>query len=839
MISERKQKSSDVLRLVSIAIAAGAVLMLIVYLLMTNQILSNLGDTEAETMTYMKERIDGYSNYVANDETKSLVRLVDKATELSNDLTRSDNFNQKVLERFSYEQRLDGILVLDASLKPVLQTSSDGDSYEKWKTLIESGSVSDIAQHPEKAYMVRTEQGGDYYDFAAISRRDTRGVLICYTRKNMITEGANDISLDMLFDDLPIRKNGVIVVTDGENVLTSNDKRLHGKSSADSMKLYQGVFKPWRYGLIRLQSDRQTWYGGRETVNGYTLYAFFPAHTVFLPRTIALSSGTALYVVLLLLFLLFRSRTEHMNLQKLENQYRLVDAIGSIYRETYLVDLQDYHVEIIKGLDDMRHFAPESWTAQNLVQFMAQQYVMPAYREKYLQFFELDSIAERVKNHRMLGYNYESVNNTWLLSGIIPQRWDQEGNVTAVLFVTRNVSEDKQRELDYQERLRVAAEQEKRANIAKTDFLRRMSHDIRTPINGIRGMVKIADRYADDLNQQAKCRKKIWETSGFLLDLVNNVLDMNKLESGEIKLAHESFDLCEMVDNISVVAQVQATEFGVTYHYADLQVQHKHLLGSPVHLRQILQNLISNAMKYNREGGEVWMRCREITSDADNVTMEFICEDNGIGMSEEFQAHAFEPFTQENARARTAYTGTGLGLAITRELVECMGGTIHLESAQGKGTRFTIQMRFQVDKTKVAHHETPHKTVHIQGMHILIAEDNELNMEIAEFMLGEQGAILTKAWNGEEALQAFVKSPVGAYDIILMDIMMPVMGGLQAAREIRQLDRPDAKTVPIFAMTANAFSDDKERSRQAGMNEHLTKPLDTDTLIRIIAKYQK
>lgn len=323
------------------------------------------------------------------------------------------------------------------------------------------------------------------------------------------------------------------------------------------------------------------------------------------------------------------------------------------------------------------------------------------------------------------------------------------------------------REQEYQKTLKAAALKAESANLAKTEFLQRMSHDIRTPINGIRGMVEIGDRCPEDMARQADCRKKIWEASTLLL-----------------------------------------------------------------------MNVLSNAIKYNREKGRVMLDCFELSCTGDKVQICFVCADTGIGMSEEFQQRMFEPFTQENAGARSVYGGTGLGMSITKSLVDKMGGTIGVESKQGVGTTYTITLPFAIDNTATEEPERQQTDLTVlRGRQVLLAEDNALNMEIIEFLLNDVGIKVTKAADGQQAVEAFAASPVGGFDAILMDVMMPVRDGHEATRAIRAMDRPDAKSIPIFAMTANAFAEDRLKALQAGMNEHLSKPIDPDTLYRLLVKY--
>ncbi len=394
------------------------------------------------------------------------------------------------------------------------------------------------------------------------------------------------------------------------------------------------------------------------------------------------------------------------------------------------------------------------------------------------------------------------------------------------------------REQEYQKTLKAAALRAESANLAKTEFLQRMSHDIRTPINGIRGMVEIGDRCPEDMARQADCRKKIWEASTLLLELVNEVLDMGKLESGEVVLESVPFDLPELMHEVTDVLEKQAAERGIVLHREYGRLPHPRLVGSPLHVKRLLMNVLSNAIKYNREKGQVMLDCFELSSTGDKVQICFVCADTGIGMSEEFQKRMFEPFTQENAGARSVYGGTGLGMSITKSLVDKIGGTIGVESKQGVGTTYTITLPFAVDDTEAAEPEQQQTDLTVlRGRRVLLAEDNALNMEIVEFLLNEVGIKVTKAADGQQAVEAFAAAPVGGFDAILMDVMMPVRDGHEATRAIRAMDRPDAETIPIFAMTANAFAEDRLKALQAGMNEHLPKPIDPDTLYRLLAKY--
>ena len=395
---------------------------------------------------------------------------------------------------------------------------------------------------------------------------------------------------------------------------------------------------------------------------------------------------------------------------------------------------------------------------------------------------------------------------------------------------------EQEKDEKYKAELLIAAKKAEAANEAKTEFLQRMSHDIRTPINGICGVLNVADHYADDMKKQTECRAKVKEASHLLLELVNDVLDMSKLESDEVILEEIPFNLSGIFREVFVVIEQIAAEQNIRIAWEKKEVIHRNLIGSLGYVKRVMMNILSNAVKYNRENGHIYISCVEIPSEQPGMTtMEFVCRDTGIGMTEEFQKCVFEPFAQEHTGSRTKFAGTGLGMSISKKLVEKMGGTITFESEEGAGTTFVIRVPFKidldVDKSK-EQKDLSEKT--IKGLHILLAEDNELNMEIAEFMFQNEGAEVTKAWNGLEAVEIFEKSRPGEFDVILMDIMMPVMNGYNATKRIRSMDREDAKEIPIIAMTANAFTEDRIRAKEAGMDEHISKPVDGNLLVKVI-----
>lgn len=841
---QNKSHRSSIIRynITGLLIAAGFIIFTALFAFLTvADRRSTLANT-AETLEYIKRTVILYENGLANDEAKSLTRLMDRALELSYDLTAGaeEKISTASLDMIAHNQRLDGIIILDDSLETIAETDTDGRDEDFWDELIKSPGMSDIPKHKKKLFMTRVERGGDCYDVSAVPRLDADGMIFVYSKKEKNAASSDSLSLSNMFRGYNFVNDGLVVICDENSVIACNEDKYMGRNVRDAIKDKSITSKTEDDGLECISFNDNTYYGGRIKAMNYTVYVMFPSGEIFSRRSFVMNCGILIYALLCIVVFLQRSYSEQKYLQQIEKQYRTISAISSIYSTTFIIRPNADQLEIVKAPESVKDKIEPVSGAKEKLKILTEIYISEPYRKEHGRFSDVSTMAERLKGKRSMTLTYEDVFGEWYESIMIPQRYDDNGNVDGVLIATRNCSEEKRRELEYQDKLRKAVSAAERANNAKTDFLRRMSHDIRTPINGIRGMVEIGEYYADDMKKQAECRKKIWNASGFLLSLVNDVLDMGKLESGTVTLENKPFMLHEIFNEAVSLTEPQAGELGIRYIVsteAD-KIKHDRLIGSPLHLLRILQNILSNAIKYNKKCGSVKAYYYEQSSDDYTAFITFVCEDTGLGMSKEFQEHAFEPFVQEDENARTMYKGTGLGLAIVKELTERMGGTLKLESELGKGSRITVTIPFRLDKEERHDEDKNTDDVDISGTNVLLVEDNELNMEIAEFVLENADVRVTSAYNGKEAVEKFAASRTGEFDMIFMDIMMPEMDGLEAARRIRAMDRADAKTVPICAMTANAFSDDAELSIKAGMNEHLTKPLDREKIIQVLRKYK-
>ena len=674
-----------------------------------------------EIVNYVKVQCSTYTHYNESSESKSLLRAIESARQMSTnidmEIENGGHLSQEFLKENLQTLWVDGILVLDAVGKTDCEYSMDESLTGEITAYLQKDIIMDFAGYEERSYSERfTREDGSYIDIAACARKDAPGIVAIYYYTSPEFARNYTLTIQGLLNGYSIQKDGTVIVADDGIVVASNDESLLGQNTADN-EVVQAMKKHTdSQHIYHLRKEGTGCYGIMLKQRDYYIYAYLPDTEVF--RNLPLSVTAVVFLYLLI--------------------------FGIFCFWGYRADLA----------------------------------------------------------HR---------------------------------------KQEQEKDEKYKAELLRAAKKAEAANEAKTEFLQRMSHDIRTPINGICGMIDVADHYAEDMKKQTECRAKIKEASHLLLELINEVLDMSKLESDEVILEEIPFNLNSISEEILGVIEQMATEQNIRILWEEKEVTHWNLIGSPVHVKRILMNILSNAVKYNKENGYVYISCREIPSKQTAMTtLEFVCRDTGIGMTEAFQKRIFEPFAQEHAGSRTKFAGTGLGMPITKKLVEKMGGTISFESKEGIGTTFLIRIPFRIDTDRKDRTETEEKTeTSIQGLHVLLTEDNELNMEIAEFVLQNEGTVVTKAWNGQEAVDIFRKSSPGEFDVILMDIMMPVMNGYEAAKMIRSLDREDAKVIPIIAMTANAFIEDRMRAKEAGMDEHIAKPVDGKLLVKVINELVK
>ena len=669
-----------------------------------------------EIVNYVKVQCSTYTHYNESSESKSLLRAIESARQMSSNIEMETENGGQLRRDFLKENLqtlwVDGILVLDKDGKTDCEYSVDESLTDEITDYLQKDIIMDFTGYEERSYSERiNKEDGSRIDIAACARKDAPGIVAIYYYTSPEFVRNYTLTIQNLLSGYSTQKDGTIIVADKGTVVASNNESLLGQNTTDN-EVVQAMKKHTdSQHIFHLKNEGTRCYGIMLKQRDYYIYAYLPDTEVFYNLPLSVIGVIFLYFLIFSVFVFWEYRTNQVH-QK-------------------------------QGLE---------------------------------------------------------------------------------------------KEEKYKADLLMAAKKAEAANRAKTEFLQRMSHDIRTPINGICGMLDVADHYADDLEKQTECRGKIKEASHLLLELVNEVLDMSKLEADEMVLEETPFNLSSIAEEVFAVIEQIAAEQNIRIMWEKKEVIHRNLIGSPAYVKRVMMNILSNAVKYNKKNGCIYISCREILSEQPEMTtMEFACRDTGIGMKDAFQKHIFEPFAQEHTGSRTKYAGTGLGMPISKKLVEKMGGTITFKSKEGAGTIFLIRVPFKIDlRADKREKQKDISEKSLKGLHILLVEDNELNMEIAELMFRNEGAVVTKAWNGQEAVEIFKKSRPGEIDVILMDIMMPVMNGYEATKIIRSMGREDAKVIPIIAMTANAFTEDRLRAKEAGMNEHIAKPIDANKLVKAI-----
>ena len=545
-----------------------------------------------------------------------------------------------------------------------------------------------------------------------------------------------------------------------------------------------------------------------------------------------------------------RVQESNMRDQELRRAAAIIGSLSSMFFATYYINLAKDTFRPVTQKEEVGNVLGDERNYTQGIKLYAESFICPEDHETYLKCFDRQNLLDTLcKEQSFVATEYRMLpdaqnKRAWIRASVVLAEMAEDGSPKRAVYVAQDVTESKQKEEREQQALREACEAANHANEAKSEFMSRMSHDIRTPMNAIIGMTAIAEKHLDDQERVADCLKKIMVSSKHLLSLINEVLDMSKIESGKIELVEEEVNLADLIDNL--ITMIRPVIQGKNHNLAvDItNVEHENVIADSVRMQQIFMNILSNAAKYTPDGGKIELNVVEKPSRIQGYgSYEFMFRDNGIGMSKEYLEKLFEPFSREANSRVNKIEGTGLGMAIARNIARIMNGDIVVESVLGKGTTFVVSLSFKLAdgmdsdaKKKEAQLQSDHETV-LAGRRVLLVEDNALNREIAEEVIAQTGVIVESAADGKEALEMFEKSPTQYFDMIFMDIQMPVMNGYDATREIRALARKDAASIPIIAMTANAFAEDIRMSRKAGMNEHLTKPLDMEQLMHCLRKW--
>lgn len=942
----------------------------VVWVILTGIDRNELRDTLDDTTAIAKTRLQNYEDFTANDRVKSLVRLLDKSKELSRDINTDEQYNQQELDEYVSEQRLMGAFMTDADKNIILKSydNTDMNAEELWSKISDKTYIGEILKHPEETYTERITVDGKEYDMAVVPRHDSPGLIIAYAEKNNNTLG--DMTLKSVFEDFPLNMNGVITVCKEGMVVSTNQPAIFGKSLEAMQGYLNSNLEENDDGIIHITANSKVWYGHKDKMGEYVIYIFFPAAQIYMTRSIACGLYAAVAVFVYLLILLVYSNVEKATLMQSQKRMRIINALGTAYSSIALLDMESGKSEIIKKPDDVADVPEENLLFKNDIGKYIEDLIAPRYQKEFLEFIDINTMKERLKSQQLLTYTCQLTNGKWILSVLVPQRFDENGSIIAVLFANRDVTNEKDKEMKQEKELRNALAVAEHANKAKTMFLNSISHDIRTPMNAIIGYTALATSHVDNRETVIEYLKKIHISSQHLLSLINDVLDMSRIESGVVKLEEVKVHLPDIFHDLNAIIQGSIAAKQQDLYIDTQNVVHEDIITDKLRLNQVLLNIVSNAIKFTPVGGMINIRVTEYPCSRDGYARySFSVRDNGIGISEEFQDHIFDAFAREQTVTKSGIQGTGLGLAISKNIVRMMGGDITVHSETGKGSEFVITVECKIAESenknkpipklqgaralvvdddadtcmsvckmlrdidmiadwttsgkeavlrakeacemkkefkayiidwqmpdmngietvrrirKVIGDDTPiiiltaydwtdiaeeakeagvtafvskplfmselraalteqadqalereseskHKIKNRhKGKKILLVEDNELNREIATVLLEEAGFIVDSVEDGTDAVERMNEADESEYDLILMDIQMPKMDGYTATREIRTLSNNKKANIPIAAMTANAFEEDRQKAFAAGMNAHISKPINMDVIL--------
>ena len=706
---DNKGEKSGTRRVVRLAAIILILCMVAIQLLSVHYGLAATAELKEQTVEYAKEKLETYDNYRANDMTKSLVRLLDKTLAAIHNLEYEKDFYAQSIGAYAYEQHLAGIIVLDEHMDTVMQTVVRNEPDIEWDSLIQRESVAEVIECNKKVYMTRASAGDEQYDIAVAARKDAPGAVIAYTLQDTVMDGVNDITIDSIFENTQIASGGLIVISEGDNVVAANSSDACRLDAKQWKKLCSDG-KSITDSLSRVRYDGRSWYISEARYKSYTIHTLFPVFQVYKLYIVIEAAVVLVYIIICVLM------------------------------------------------------------------------------------------------------------------------WGVNSNVAR-----KNYYMEKQRQTELQN----ALEQAERATAAKSTFLSNMSHDIRTPMNAIIGFTKLLREQLGNREKALDYLDKIDDSSRYLLEILNNVLDIAKIESGKVKLEESVICIDDQCREIYNVFENQMINKELKFSL-DVRIEHHYVSCDILKVKQIIFNLLSNAYKYTTSGGSVAFSVEEHPCEREGYGQYVTqVEDTGIGMSEEFMLHIFEEFERERTSTESRQPGTGLGMAIAEQLAELMDGRIEVESALGQGSKFTLYLEHKLADAAPMVEQTDNLNIESSvtaGRRILLAEDNDMNAQITVEILKFYGFDVDRAKDGVECVSMLDRAEPQYYSLVLMDIQMPNMNGYEAAKRIRAMADSTKADIPIIAMTANAFEEDKKTAFQAGMNGHVTKPIEIDKMMQTIKK---
>ncbi len=928
----------------------------------------NIDVTFDENISFSKTRIIYYESYRANDKVKSLTRLLDKTTELSNHLVEWNAIDKTKLKNYLEEQHIDCVFLLDKDLHVTTQIAPDDNAEQVCKSLVEQSYINEIVQYPKKIYTTQVSSEGSLYDAVVLARKDSTGLLVTLKIKEEMGEAYGDLTLSTLFKSFHFEKNGLVVVSDNNVIVSSNDDKLQSETLVQWQQLITETAIKHDPALSIVNYDDQEWICKKDAIDSYKLYMLFPVSQIFLTRNIVCSIYALVSIIVFLIFILASSRSVKKSMLREQKRLRIIQAIGQAYYSLHLVHINSHQVENLKGVD-IALIPPADGQASERILRKIKETVAPQFYEAYLEFMCMETLIQRLKGSKSLVFTFQKADGTWIRSVLVPQDYDEDGNLNAVLVANRDVTLEKQHEITQENALRKALATAENANKAKTFFLNNISHDIRTPMNAIIGFTALALSHIDNKEHVYQYLNKIGISSKHLLSLINDVLDMSRIENGKVKIEEKAVHLPDIMHDLRSIIHGNICAKQQDLFIDTQDVIHEDILTDKLRLNQILLNIVSNAVKFTPFGGTIKIQVSEKPCQTEGyATFEFRIKDNGIGIDEKFQAQIFDSFARERTVTESGIQGTGLGLAIVKHIVEMMNGTIALKSEKGQGSEFIVTLNCKLNSSAI-HYEiqprlrgaralvvdddantcmsvskmlrkiqmqadwtttgkeavlrakeawesgeafavyiidwmmpdmngietvrrirgtigndvpiiiltaydstdieeearkagvtafvskplfmselvdvlkdpghaqvvTQHsKSSNHEGQKVLLVEDNALNREIAEALLEEAGLIVESVNDGSEAVERMQEVDEDKYDLILMDIQMPKMDGYSATRAIRKLENQKKANIPIIAMTANAFEEDKHKSFEAGLNGHIAKPIEIKKILKVL-----
>ncbi len=960
MKNKNLQKASVLLLLGLILIGA------VIWGIFTSTAKKELSRTLNETISEARTELRNYDDFIVNDRVKSLIRLLDKTKEINRSIAGENGFGQSQLDEYVSEQRLSGAFLTDAKGNIVLKSGANEDKL--WKSISDKNYIEEIPEHSEETYTERITVDGSEYDLAVVSRRDEKGLVIAYLEKN--TPALGDLTLESVFQNFSLGWNGVIAACKDDAVVSANKTEVLELSEQELQQYISDSHEENDNGIVCITVNHKKWCGQMEKSGEYVIYVFFPATQIYMMRSIVCGVYAAMMLFIYLIVLLLYGNVERITLRQSQKRLRIINALGTAYSSVVLLHLDNGETEIIKKAEDGISADGEKLLSDDNRGKYVKELLEPKCRREFLEFVETDTLNRRLKGQRSLTYTCKLTNGKWLFFIMVPQRLSEDGNITAVLMANRDVTAEKERELKQENELRDALAAAKDANKAKTKFLNSISHDIRTPMNAVIGYTALATTHVDNREMVTEYLKKIHISSQHLLSLINDVLDMSRIESGAVKLEEVKIHLPDIFHDLIAIIQGNIAAKQQDLYIDTQNIVHEDIVTDKLRLNQVLLNVISNAIKFTPTGGMINIRvCEEPCGREGYAKYSFSVRDNGIGMSEEFRKNVFDAFAREQTVTESGIQGTGLGLAISKNIINMMGGDITVNSAPGKGSEFIITLECRItedapqskpipelrgakalvvddnadtcmsvckmlrdiemdaswttsgkeavlktkeacemnkkfkayiidwqmpdisgvetvrrirrvigddepiiiltayDWTEIADEakeagvtafvskplfmselrevltgeskmpdEEPDsitRNKHI-GKKILLVEDNELNREIAVILMEEAGFIVDSAEDGTDAVEKMNNASDTEYDLILMDIQMPKMDGYTATGKIRAMSNKKKANIPIVAMTANAFEEDKRKAFEAGMNGHIAKPISIDVILRTL-----